>query len=339
MKWVRRLKLSADYPYMYARTSAKKAKLLDRQDYENLLKMQPNEIAKNLGEGEYKSEIEELGARYDGVELVELALNRNLSNTMTHLCDIAPEPLEEVIRTYLRRYDIMSVKRLLRWKKGGEKGIIEDLLAPAGSYSIQELEELAEKEFDDIIEQIEFGDSRVDYSTYLEDRESLSAVENALDRAYQEELSVLAEDIRSSILTDFLEEELEFENLRTALRLKRYGFEPAEIEKNLVNGRNSSLVEEVIAAEDIEEAMEIVIRSGRTGGVGEERLEDLEHALEVERLQDALKMLHTQPLGMTSILGYIVAKIIEVKNLRMLIRAKETGIQNRETIRRNLVMV
>jgi vacuolar-type H+-ATPase subunit C/Vma6 len=30
--------------------------------------------------------------------------------------------------------------------------------------------------------------------------------------------------------------------------------------------------------------------------------------------------------------------MVEVKNLRMLIRAKQTGIQNLETIRNNLVM-
>ncbi len=327
-----------EYPYMYARISAKRAKLLDRQDYENFLKMQPNEIAKNLGEGAYRTEIDELGARYDGVELVELALNRNLSSTMTHLCKIAPESLENVINAYLRKYDIMSLKRLLRWKKGGEEGNIDDLLVPMGSFSREELGRLSERSFEEIKEQICFPGSGVKYQERVQDADSLSEIERELDATYREELEMLATEVDSSMFKRFIEDELEYENIRTALRLKKYEFSDTEIRDYLANGKVSKLVEQIISSSDIEEAMEAVVSSSRTGGVDEDRLEDLEHALEVERLQKSLRMLHTEPLGITSILGYIIAKIIEVKNLRMMIRAKETGIQNRETIRKNLVM-
>ncbi|EHK01675.1 hypothetical protein HRED_07524, partial [Candidatus Haloredivivus sp. G17] len=34
-------------------------------------------------------------------------------------------------------------------------------------------------------------------------------------------------------------------------------------------------------------------------------------------------------------IGYLVAKTIEIENLRMIARAKETGIQNQDTIREN----
>ncbi len=327
-----------EYPYMYARISAKRAKLFDRQDYENFLKMQPNQIAKNLGEGAYREEIDELGARYDGVELVELALNRNLSNTMTHLCKIAPESLETVIKTYLRKYDIMSLKRLLRWKRGGERGNIEDILVPMGSFSMEELEQLSEKSFEEIRDQVCFPGSEINYQDRIKEAETLSDIERALDVAYHEELELLATEVDSPMFKRFIEDELEHEDIRTALRLKKYDFSEAEIREYLSDGRISGLVEEIISSDDIEDAMEAVVSSSRTGGVDEDRLEDLEHALEVERLQKSLRMLHTEPLGITSILGYIIAKIIEVKNLRMMIRAKETGIQNRETIRKNLVM-
>lgn len=331
------LPFQKDYPYMYARMSAKRAKLLDRQDYENMLKMQPNQIAKKLGEGDYSDEIDDLGSRYDGAELVELALNRNLSNTMQHITGIAPESLSKVVNAYLRKYDIMTLKRILRWKKGGEKEEIKDLFTPVSSYGFEELAELAQKDFDDIVDDIDFPDSETDYQSYLEGKTELSDIEQALDKAYYDELGKLAENVRSRPFQNFIKEEMEHENLRTVLRLKKYDLSPDEIRENLSNGEKSSLVEEVLRANDLEGAMQVINESDRAE-VDEEDLEDLEKALETQRLQNALRMLHTEPLGITSILGYIVAKVIEVQNLRMLIRAKETEIQNLETIRKNLVL-
>ncbi|PSH02131.1 MAG: hypothetical protein BRC26_02105, partial [Nanohaloarchaea archaeon QH_8_44_6] len=136
----------------------------------------------------------------------------------------------------------------------------------------------------------------------------------------------------------FIEEELRYENLRTALRLKKYDTGPEEIREQMTGQKTFDLIDEVINAENLEEAINAVNQSDETEGVQEDQLENLEHALETQRLRKALRMLHIEPLGITSILGYIVAKIIEVKNLRMLIRAKETKIQNLETIRKNLVM-
>ncbi|MFB6190750.1 MAG: V-type ATPase subunit [Candidatus Nanohaloarchaea archaeon] len=324
-----------DYPYMYARVSAKRAKLLDTSDYDNLVKMQPNEIARNLEEGEYRDEINELGARYDGVELVELALNRNLSNMLSDLRKIAPQELADVITVYLRRYDLTSIKRLLRWKKSDRDVEIQDLLLPAGELDLKELEELAELEFEEIVESINFPDSDVNYQDYIGGRTELRKIEGLIDKAYYDELEMLAERVKSDKFRQFIYKELEHQNLSTSMRLKKYGYSYDEIQEYLVARNGSSLVEEVGRAEDVEEAIEIV---GSKRGVKGDRLEDIEHELEVQRLEKALTMLHTEPLGITSILGYIVAKIIEVKNLRMLIRAKQTGIQNLETIRNNLVI-
>ncbi|MFB6213763.1 MAG: V-type ATPase subunit [Candidatus Nanohaloarchaea archaeon] len=323
-----------DYPYMYARVSAKRAKLLDTGDYENLVKMQPNEIARNLEEGDYREDINELGARHEGVELVELALNRNLSRTLTHLSEIAPPELEEVIETYLRKYELTSLKRLLRWKKSDRDIEIEDMLVTTGDICGEPIDELKEESFEEILEAIRFKDSQVDYRDYIEDPSDLREIEHALDRAYYDELDILSEKVESPRFRSFIRKELEYESLSTALRLKKYGYSYEQIEPYLVARNGSSLVEEVGHTEDIDRALEIVKSEKDVDG---ERLEDVEHALEVQRLEKALTMLHTEPLGITSILGYIVAKIIEVKNLRMLIRAKQTGIQNLETIRSNLV--
>lgn len=327
-----------DYPYMSARVSAKKAKLLEQSDYENLLKMQPNEIARRLGEGEYQEDIDELGSKYEGARLVELALTRNLSRTLSDLVDMSPDTLEKTITVYLRRYDILSLKRLLRWKKSGEKGSIQDLLTPVGRYSYGELKELSEKNIDEIVEEISFRDSDIDYSGYLEGKEEVSELETALDQAYFDELGLLADNTRNDDLKEFIQNEMEFQNIRIALRLKKYGISDEEIRKRMLKIDNGKIVDRVIEAQNLEDAIDVVKDSGLLPERASEDLEDIEHEMEVKRLTESLSTFHKEPLGITPIIGYVVAKITEVRNLRMLIRAKETGIQNNETIRENLVM-
>jgi len=327
-----------DYPYMTARASAKKKKLLDQSDYENLLKMQPNEIARRLGEGSYQEDIDDLGSKYEGARLVELALTRNLSRTLSDLVDMSPETLERIIKVYLRRYDILSLKRLLRWKKSGEKGDIHDLLTPVGSYSYGELKELSEKTTEIIIEDIEFEDAEINYSEYLEGKEEISGLETALDQAYFDELGLLAENTRNKDLKEFIQTEMEHQNIKIALRLKKYGISEEEVEKRMLEIENGKVVDEIVKSRSFEDAIDVVKDSGLLPERASDDLEDIEHEMQVKRLSEALSTFHREPLGITPIIGYVIAKITEVRNLRMLIRAKETGIQNNETIRKNLVM-
>lgn len=325
------LRPQKDYPYMYARVSAKRAKLYDAQDYENLLKMGPNEISRKMQEGAYKEDIDELGSNYEGVQLAELALAKNLAREMSDLAEMANGDLREVIQVYLRKYDILTLKRMLRAKKSGEE--VEELLLPVGGISSEKLEELSGKNFGELKDAIVFKDSRVEYQKYLEGADSLAEIEAALDQAYYAELTEMASG--NSVLEKFVKKEVEYENLKIALRLKRYEMPREEIEKRLLTAENGKLVDEVLER-DFDEALNFVI--SELGLDVDEEIEAVEHAIEVHRLESALRMLHTQPLSLGSILGYVVAKITEVKNLRMLLRAKETGIQNQETIRRQLVL-
>jgi V/A-type H+-transporting ATPase subunit C len=319
---------------MYARVSAKRAKLYDASDYENLLKMGPNEISRKMEEGAYKKDINQLGSNYDGVQLAELALAKNLAREMSDLVGMAEGKLETVIETYLRKYDVLTLKRILRGKKAGDQDV-DDLLVPVGSISPERLEELKQMSFGEVKDAIVFKDSRVEYQEYIQDAETLAEIESGLDQAYYDELAQLASDVGNGALDNFVSEEVEYENLKMALRMKKYDIPAEEIKQRLLSSKNGRKVEEVLNR-DFEDALEYVI--SELGLEVEPQIESVEHAIEVHRLENALRMLHTQPLSLSSILGYVVAKMIEVKNLRMLLRAKETGIQNQETIRKQLVL-
>lgn len=328
------MRLNKDYPYMYARVSAKRAKLFDQSDYQNLIKMGPNEITRKLEEGEYKKEINQLGSTYNGVQLAELALAQNMAREMGELVEMADGRLQKVIKTYLRKYDVLTLKRILRAKKMGEEDF-EDYLTPISALSQEEIQEMNDKTFEEIKDSISFEGSYVDYQERLEGTETLAEIETVLDQAYYDDIMRLAEKARNQQLKDFIKEEVEYENLKMALRLKKYDLENEQIREKLLKVENGRKVEEVLNR-DFEDALDYVI--AELGLNVENEIESVEHAIEVHRLNNAIRMLHTQPLGLSSILGYIVAKITEVKNLRMLLRAKETGIQNQETIQRQLVL-
>ena len=328
------MRLNKDYPYMYARVSAKRAKLFDSSDYQNLVKMGPNEITVKLEEGEYQEEINQLGSKYDGVQLAELALAQNMAREMGELVEMADGTLQNVIKTYLRKYDIVTLKRILRAKQTGEKDF-QDYLTPISALTTEEIQEMGDKSFQEIKQSINFEESQVDYQERLENTETLAEIETALDQAYYDDIMQLAKKTGNKQLKQFIREEIEYENLKMALRLKKYDIDTEDIENRLLKTENGKKVKEVLQR-DFEDALNYVITE--LSLETDPEIETVEHAIEVHRLDNAIRMLHTQPLSLSSILGYVVAKITEVKNLRMLLRAKETGIQNQETIQRQLVL-
>jgi V/A-type H+/Na+-transporting ATPase subunit C len=119
--------LQGSYPYTYVRTVLMKKKLLRKEDYDKILKMSPEEIAKFIEELEYKEDIDALGVEYAGRELVERALQRNLARTFKKMLAIAPEDLQMLLKLYQRRYDIYNIKAIVRgqFSKLAEQEILQ----------------------------------------------------------------------------------------------------------------------------------------------------------------------------------------------------------------------
>lgn len=326
---------SRDYPYMNARVSAKGAKLLDRQEYEQLLKMESNEIARKLEEGEYEREINELGSHLEGTQLIEAALRNNMYREMRHLVEISPNGLKEIIETYIRRIDVTTYKRIIRWKKSNEKEDIAAVIGPGYQLDMEKIRELSEKTLEEIINQIQFEGSK-DYTSEMDASDTVEELENALDTAYFEELLAKADSIGNSSFKQFVRSELEYENLRTVLRLKSHGVDEEEIRSRLIKVEISDLVEECIEAEDLEEAVERLQDSNWE--IEDGSLQNVELQLQIARRRKARKAMIKESMGLTSVIAYIIAKIVEVDNLRMIVQAKSTDTESEDEVRENLVI-
>ena len=115
MEETKKIKLSF-YPYTYVRTTVMRGLLLKKEDYHKILKMDFNEIAKLLGETTYKEAIDKLASTLAGADLLEAALNQNLSNSYEKLRRISSEELRLLINEYLKRKDIEDIKTIIRGK-------------------------------------------------------------------------------------------------------------------------------------------------------------------------------------------------------------------------------
>ena len=344
---------TANYEYVVARVRHRRASLFTEEEYRKLLRMGPGGIARFMEESEYQPEINALGARYRGVQLIEYALNRNLARHFDDLLRWSEGRLYEQVARYLRKFDAWNVKTVLRglYSEATREEIQENLI-DAGEFDDDYLERLVGSEdIEAVIERLDetiFGDAVAAAYDDFEETGLLVPLENAIDRAYYEGLvvDVTAGTRAMELYLEFLQAEIDFRNVRNALRIARAGadvdpgayfieggrlFEPAEL-RSLAENRD-----ELVAR----------IRESRYGNELEDALEALEDAESLIAFERALDrallsysdyLSHVYPLSVCPVLAYILAKEREVDNILAITHGKEVGLSEEE-IRAELVML
>ncbi|WP_458207312.1 V-type ATP synthase subunit C [Haladaptatus sp. NG-SE-30] len=337
---------TSNYEYVTARVRARRAALFDEEDYRKLLRMGPSEIARYMEETEYESEVNALGARYDGVDLVEYALNRNLAKHFDDLLDWADGKLYLLIARYLRKFDAWNVKTVLRgiYAEADSQSVRDDLIH-AGEFDDEFLTRLTDAgTIEDVVEMLDttiFGDH---LEAAYEDYDStglLIPLENAVDRAYYEGLMEGVsdtEDRATQLYVEFLQAEIDFRNIRNALRTSRSGANIDPSEYFITGGRLFSATELTQLAGSTDELIARV-RDSPYGSELDEALDELEradsligfeHALDAALLEYSDHLSHVFPLSVCPVLAYVLAKEREVDNIRAIARGREAGLSEDE---------
>jgi V/A-type H+/Na+-transporting ATPase subunit C len=328
------------YPYTYARTSVMKSLLFKKQDYQKMLKMGFSEIAKYMQETNYKKEINELAGEFSGAELLEQALNKNLANIFKKLIRISPGELELLIREYAKRKDIEDIKTILRGKFTGveEKEVLKSITS-GGTLSNDFFHKLFKK---DSIEEVLRSNSIVDYSSlepgliYFKEKNSLMLIENALDRAYYNRIISLTKNLptETNLFKKFLLNEIEVLNILSLLSLKKSKVEKAREFIITAGGLIDPKITKMAEMDDLNDILKL-LQTTRYKGAIESGIKELQESgslitLENEMYKHLLKqnalLLHQSPLSPNVILGFMLAKDIEVRNLRILVKGKQLGL-------------
>ena len=330
------------YPYTYVRTAVMKSLLFKKEDYHKMLKMGFSEIAKFLQDSSYKKEINALASEYGGADLLELALNRSLAASFKKLIKISPYELGLLIKEYAKRKDIEDIKTILRGRfTNTNEKLILNSITTAGTLSYDFLVSLLKKES---IEEILKNNKIVDFAFLkerlkdLKEKNSLVSIENAFDKHYYSSLMQFSKILpkEGALFRNFLLKEVEVLNILTLLRLKKAKFGKETIKDFII--QSGSLSDSKIIAlanldglDEISRALEKTeYKNAVAKGIAEFKkngsLIMLETELYKHLLKQSILLLHQHPLSVDVILGYMFAKDIEVRNLKIIVKGKQLGL-------------
>ena len=335
---------SSNPEYVTARVAGRRAKLYDEEEYRRFIRQSPAEIARDMEEGAYETAMNELGARFAGVDLIEYSLNQSLAADFTAILRWADGELHDLLARYLRKFDAWNVKTLLRGAYSGANAddVRTDLIR-AGEIDGSRLDRLAElATVEEVIEGMTdtmFGESLAAAQADYEASNSLVPLENAVDRAHYEQLLAdLPTNPAVSGYRGFLRAEIDFRNTINALRLARSGANVSPDEYFIEGGslftatdiqRLAGSREELIAAirdseygDDLSEALDAL--------EGSQSMTEFERAVEAALIEYGRSLGRVYPLSVTSIISYILSKEREVDNIRAIARGKEAGLDPEE---------
>ena len=331
------------YPYTYVRTVVMRSLLFKKEDYQKMLKMGFSEIAKFMQESNYKKEINESAANYSGADLLEISLNRNLAESFKKLMRISSSELGMLVTEYAKRKDIDDIKTILRGKftNTDEKSIAESITS-AGTLSREFLMSLLKKES---IESVLKNMKIVEFSifreglNYLNEKKSLAGIENALDRNYYSSLIQFSHALpkEGNLFRNFLLKEVEILNILTVLRLKKYKLGKDIVKRFIIPTGDKSKDSKLMLLANLDDLEHLPRAFEKTEykniiakGIEEYKKTSSLIALEIELYRHLLKQsilfTHQHPLSVDVILGYMFAKEMEVRNLKMIFKGKQLGL-------------
>jgi V/A-type H+-transporting ATPase subunit C len=337
---------NGNYAYACARVKARKSLLLTKDNYPKFLLMDLNEIGRFLGESQYKTEMSELAARYEGVNLIELGTSRNLARSYTEMLEFTKGDLQEMLASYLTRWDIWNIKTILRGKfYGASVEEIREDLVPAGGMKENELNQLLSfASANEILEALKKTNGMVvpeEVIALYEKNSTLAPIEDYLDKYYYETLLQKIDATRKPerIFLSYIRREIDTTNLMTLLKLKKEGTAAEKVISYFIAGGEQITKDsfDSLAAmdnvdqiagelskftffEDIKDPLEAAKSSGNLG--------DLAMAMKRYSLRLASKMSHVYPLSILPIVDYMISKKNEVDNIRIIARGKESGLDS-----------
>ena len=343
---------SSNPAYVNARVRARRGALFETDEYRKLVRMSPAEIARYMEESEYQKEINELGSRHSGVDLIEYALNRNLARHFDDLLRFSEGRLYDLIVRYLRKFDAWNIKTVIRGVySGASREEIEADLIRAGEFDDNKIDQLLEANtVEDVVTVLEgtmFGEAAAAAFDDFEESGVLVPLENAIDRAFYEQLlKELPSGEAVSKYREFLEAEIDFRNARNALRLARSG---ADIDPSEYFIEGGTLFEASEMSQLVQHTDELIsrIRESKYGEKLSEPLDELEeasslisfeHALESVLLKYSRTLGNYNPLSISPVVAYILMKEREVANIRAIARGREAGLSEAE-IEQELVIL
>lgn len=334
----------APYAYPNAKVRSMQGMLLGKKRLEELAELELLNMSGTLEETEYTKTYRAISEEAD-ISTIEATLNQNHMETYIKIAGFLPGDAKKFFERYLKRFEIGAIKTVL---SGVYAGLpleeIEKMLV--GPYA-EGLKEVAmSSNVPEVVSKLEGSDYGMTLSMALPDFESsglLLPLEHALDiRFYQELMEVLLTrpSPDSEVIKKLLGAEIDTTNIMMVLRCARDGCDISDYliphgyeisAARLAEIGSSGDVERIVS--DLEgtsyyqplyDAMEEYMADK------DKSLSPFEKALNAYYLSVGQSIATRQPFGLGPILGYIVSKAIEIRNLTIILTLKIEGFSPEE---------
>ena len=331
------------YPYLNpsARVRARKGRLFDEKQISEIVETNNVEEVENYLKGvpDYADVLDEYP--------LDKALDVERANTYDFIARLAPKEVKDPFVIMSKKADIDNIKSLLTAKEVGLNGDeTRELLIPCGSL-YEHLESLVDSDnVSDIVTSLdgtEYAAALEDALPQYESTNMILPLESALDKYYLGKLlhsSDVPADENRQIMYAYVGTQVDVANLKLIIRAKQDGLDYDAIapyileegyqlrEWKLKDLMESPDVTNVVSglegtkyAEALTDAMPVY---NETGSVAV-----FEKALDVYASNYAKSLSSKKPLGVGPIIGYLSQKENEIKNLKIIARAKrESGFPN-----------
>ena len=325
-----------------ARSKARKAKLLDETRLRQLMKSGPETIAASIGELDYRRELDIYSARLSGADLVEAALRHNLDRELTEVMGFCQGRLKRIVSVFALRFSYSNAKAVLRAVNGGitADSLANSVLPDENDLNVNWLEITRQSDTLQDVAAAMRGTPWGEAISDLDAEATLQEYEDELDRHYYHEaISALkASGQRHSLLLGYLRTEIDHRNIVNLLRALRQNLSPKQrsglileggrtLRDNLLRSASQAETEDALievlrrTKMDTAELEDAIRKSNERGG-----FDPVVSYLSSLRRGDLRRMSHLNPLSAFPIIYYLESKVLEVQNLRLLVRGKAVGL-------------
>ncbi|AEF96176.1 V-type ATP synthase subunit C [Methanotorris igneus] len=331
----------APFAYTNARIRSMEARLLSEDKLNELIEAGGiNELIGFLDDTEYGPYISEVMNELNDPIAIEKALNMHLADVYQTLSNISPDEAKKTLNLLAKKFDIKNIKTLLRAKFVGlnEEETFK-LLIPLGTIPVNKLRELSEtKSVDEVVsglEGTEYAPVLSEALAKFEQTGNLLPLELALDKYLLEKLwkTVGIEGKEKDLFKEFVGRMVDIESIKVILRgkadklpsdvlseyLVNIGYELAPwklkelADADSIEGVVSSL-EGTVYAQILADAMEEYEKT--------KSVYAFEKALDKYLVELGKKLSLRKPFGVGPIIGFITAKELEIRNLKIIIKGK-----------------
>ena len=347
----------SDLYYLAARLRAMRAQFLSRRDYERILAL-PDlpSIAAALRDSPYGQYLESTGGEMPEAARIEEALRRNVSQTLARLLAFSSGDCSEAVRLVLGRWEVQAVKTVLRGLvSGASPAEILSSLVPTGLHDEAALEEMCRQTDPRALADLmatwrePWGRPLLRALPSFREPRDLAVLEAALDRCWVEQAAKLLREIRPSsagtdgedALSQFVSLTVDTTNLMTALKEVEYRIVPANRRRLLLPGGrifDGNTRDRIRSSPTLAEALQ---EAGRSlflrplaalpaPAAGVPFLAVVERRLDSVLLRASRGIARVDPLGWGPLVSFLLDKLREVRNLRMIVRARLVDLPEAE---------